>query len=330
MVYSAFGSNRPLVMGFLIIPAAVLVGFGFFNYDFPNYDLAGPPADLLINFLEPLPQLRIVLGMTLILSNAILLNVIYNGNDLAQSENYFPALLFFFFAVLDLKAVDVHPILLSTLFILLALRRLLALYRSEQALSVGFDSGFFLGVSVLFFPPSVLILPLIWIVFLRTRAFNLKEWLVPFTGLLTVAIYGFSYYYVGGYEFDPSEFFTPGELFGEIPEGSVRLAIIGMAAITLLLMGMGLFFFFLEISKSTLRKKNTKYVFLWASLLLLLEFFVVSFLKGESKGLWLITAVPVAVYGGFYFSRKGRRKQVKIIFFYFWLTACVSYLILAN
>lgn len=330
MVYSAFGSNRPLVMGFLIIPAAVFVGIGFFTYDFPEYNLAGPLSDLFISLLDPFPQLRILLGMILILTNAILLNIIYNGNDLAQSENYFPSLLFFFFAVLDLRAIDVHPILLSTLFILLALRRLLALYRSERSLSIGFDSGFFLGVSILFFPPSVLVLPLIWIGFIRTRAFNLREWVVPITGLLAVGIYAFSYYFIGNYEFDPSEFFTPGKLLSEIPDGNKRLAIIWMAAVTILLMGLGLFFFFLEISKSTLRKKNTKYVFLWGSLLLLMEFFAVSFLAGDSKGLWLITAVPVAVYGGFYFSHKGRRKQARTIFFYFWLVACLGYIVLAN
>lgn len=330
MVYSVFGSNRPLVMGFLIIPAAVLVGVGFFTYDFPDYKLAGPLADLIIKSLEPLPQLRVVLGMILILTNAAIVNIIYNQNDFSQSENYFPSLLFFAFAVLDFEAIDVQPILLSSLFLLLALRRLLALYRSDHALSIGFDSGFFLGTSILCFPPSAVILPLIWIVFIRTRAFNLREWMVPLTGIVAVAIYTFSFYYVSGYNLELSEFFTMGEFLGELPDANKRLATIWISAITILLSGMGFLYFVREIGKSTLRKKNTKFVFLWSSFLLVPEFIYVSLLRGSSEGLWLILAIPVSVYGGFYLSRKGRRKQVRLIFFYTWLIACVGYIILAN
>jgi len=330
MVHSAFGSNRPLVLVFLAIPALAFMIAKVFDPVFPESDLAGPAADVLLDFLRPYSFLRILLGLALILGNAVLLNIIYNRNDFAQSENYFPALIFTAFAALNLKSIDFHPIFISSLLLLLALRRLLTLYRSTNALSVGFDSGLFLSLSILFFPPSMIMMPLIWIVFARLRPFNFKEWMSPFTGVITVAVYAFVFYYIGGYQLELNEFFQYGEILEEIPENNRRLGVISIAAITVLMVVLGLYFFMAELRKSTLRKKTTKTIFSWTSFLLLVQFFYTSLLKGDSGGLWLIMGIPVAVYGGVYFSAKRRRQNARVIFFYFWLLACAAFIILAN
>jgi hypothetical protein len=330
MVHSAFASNRPLVLTFLVLPAIVLIAVKFYHPSFYEYELAGPPVDLLINLVSSFPLLRILFGMLLILGNAILLNVIYNAHDLSAYENYFPALIFFAYACLDPDLIDLHPVFFSLLFLLLALRRLLALYRSTKALTIGFDAGFFLGTAALCFPPMALVLPLIWITFGRLRPFNIKEWLAPVAGLLTVATYAFAYYYIGEYQLNLSEFFSTGELLSEFPEGDQRLGVTSIAAITILLMALGLFLFVLEFRKSTLRKKNNKFVFLWTSLLLLATFFYVSILRSEAPGYWLIMGIPVSVFGGIYFSGRGRRKQVRVIFFYAWLIAYAVYIIVAD
>lgn len=330
MVHSAFGSNRPLVLIFLILPATAMLIAKWYATDFPNCEFSGPAADLLRSFIQPFPYLRILLGVLLILGIAFLLNVIYNRNDLATSENYFPALIFTAFAALNLKSIDFHPIYLSSLLLLLALRRLLTLYRSTAALSVGFDSGFFLGLGVLFFPPSIILLPLIWIVFARLRPFNFKEWIAPLTGVLTVGLYTLLYYYLGDYELSVLEYFDFGEVLEEIPDSDGRFGVLSIAAFTLLLVIMGLYSFVSELRKSTLRKKTTKIIFLWTSFLLLMEFFFASLLSGDSGGIWLIMAIPVAVYGGVYFSGRDRRGQVRVIFFYTWLLVYLTYIVLAN
>ena len=330
MVHSAFGSNRPLVLSFLIAPAIALVAASLYSSFVGEYGLGGPASDMFSEIFRDLPLWRRSLGVLLILSNAVLLNFIYNKHDFAASENYFPALVFLGFAALDFRNIDLHPVLFSSLFILLALRRLLAVYRAESALSIGFDSTLFLSFAIFFFPPSVFLLPLPWIVFLQVRPFNLKEWLVPFTAILAAGIYAFSFYFMSEYTFSAKEFlFFSGNSI-TLPEEKMRVGAVVLIALFLILSLLGMYGFFKDIAKSTLRKKSTKYIFLWALLLMVVEFIYVLLLDVPQIGSWLIFATPVSVFMGVFFSRKVKRPVVQLALFYIWLTACISFMVFAN
>jgi len=330
MVHSAFGSNRPLALSFLIVPAIALVAASLYSSFVGAYGLGGPAADLVSEVFRDFPLWRRSLGLLLILSNAVLLNFIYNKHDFAVSENYFPALVFLVFAALDFRNIDLHPVLFSSLFILLALRRLLAVYRAESALSIGFDSTLFLSLAIFFFPPSACLLPLTWIVFLQVRPFNLKEWLVPFTAILAAAIYAFSFYFMSDYTFSAKEFlFFSGNSIA-LPEEKMRVGAVLLIALFLILSLLGMYGFFKDIAKSTLRKKSTKYIFLWALLLLMVEFIYVLLLDVPQMGSWLIFAAPVSVFMGVFFSRKVKRPTIQLVLFYIWLVACASFMAFAN
>lgn len=330
MVHSTFGSNRPIVLSFLIVPAIALIVAAAYSNLIGTYGFGGPASDLLLNLFDGLPVWRRALGMLLIVGNAVLLNSIFNKNDFATGENYFPALVFLGFVVLDYGNIDLHPILFSNLFTLLAIRRLLTVYRAESAVSIGFDAALFLSLSVFFFPPAVIMLPLPWLVFLQVRPFSLKEWLVPLTAIVAALIYAFSFYFIGGYTFSPDEFLLlSGSSIG-LSLDQIGLAHFLVIAVFLILTIFGLVAFFKEIAKSTLRKKSTKYIFLWAFFLMLLQYVYVSFLDTERSGSWLILATPVSVFLGVYFSGKSKKPIIRVVLFYIWLAACVSFLLFAN
>jgi len=330
MVHSTFGSNRPIFLSFLIAPAIALVVAAVYSNSVGDYGLGGPASDLLFDFFRDLPVWRRSLGMLLIISNAVLLNYTFNKHDFSASENYFPALVFIAVAAIDFRNIDLHPILFSSLFMLLALRRLLIVYRAESVLSIGFDSTLFLSLAIFFFPPSVFFLPLPWIVFLQVRPFSLKEWLVPITAIVAAGIYAFSFYFIGGYTFSASEYLLFSGNSIVLPEEEGRVGSLFMIALFIVPSSLGLIAFFTDSAKSTLRKKSTKNIFLWAFFLMVVEFIYVSFLDVRQPGTWLIFAVPVSVFMGVYFSRKGKRPVIKIILFYIWLIACVSFMVLAN
>jgi hypothetical protein len=330
MVHSAFGSNRPIVLSFLIAPAIALVVVATYSVTTGGYGLGGPASDLLFDLFRDKPVWRRSLGMVLILSNAVLLNNIFNKHDFSSSENYFPALIFVSIAALDFRNIDVHPILFSSLFMLFALRRLLTVYRAESALSIGFDSTLFLSLAIFFFPPAVFLLPLTWLVFLQVRPFNLREWLVPVTAIAAAVIYAFSFYFIGGYTFDASEYLIFSGNSFVLPEEGGRVGVLVIIGLFSVLSILGLVGFFSDIAKSTLRKKSTKYIFLWAFFLTVLEYLYVSFLDLQQFGTWLIFAVPASVFMAVYFSGKGRRPIIRIILFYLWLIACVSFMVFAN
>ncbi len=330
MVYSAFGSNRPLVLSFLILPALIIAFFITADSQVPIYELSGPAFDLIFNALESFMVIRVILGMALILGNAILLNRLYNVHDLAASENYFPALVFVTLAFMDFQNIDLHPVLFSNLFLLLALRRLLLVYRATTVLSIGFDSATFLAISVLFFPPSVLVMPLVWVVFGQMRPFALKEWLVPFAAMIMVALYVFAYYYLADLSFFPFEYFAWDRKWFSSSLSSWSIVLIILVVIIAMLSFLGMGSFVAEIGKSTLRKKNTKYTFLWLVLLLVLQYLYVSLLQARDQGVWLILALPVSVFLGAFFSKVDRRRKLKVASFYIWLVTSVVFMIFSN
>lgn len=330
MIHSTFGSNRPIILTFLLVPAIALVVAAIYANTFGNNSLGGPGFHFIINGLQEFPVWRKVLGMLLIVGNATLLNFVFNKHDFATSENYFPALIFLGFVCLDFRSIDLHPILLSTLFGLLALRRILTVYRAESALSIGFDTALFLSLAIFFFPPAIFMLPLPWLAFVQLRPFNLKEWIVPLTAIAAVALYIFGFYFIGGHSFSPDEYFLLGSRIPVMSEEGRRLGIILIVSLFTILTGLGLIAFFNDIAKSTLRKKGTKYIFLWTFFLLIIQYLYITLLGETQSGSWLIFAVPVSVFLGVYFSGKGKRPMVRVIFFYAWLISCVSFMLFSN
>jgi hypothetical protein len=330
MVHSTFGSNRPIVLSFLIAPAVAIVVASLYSNTVGEYGLGGPATDLLIAYFGDLNVWRRSLGMLLILSIAVLLNFMSNKHDFSTSENYFPALVFLGFVSLDFENIDLHPVLLSGLFLLLALRRLLSVYRVESALSIGFDSALFLSIAIFFFPPSVILLPLPWMVFLQVRPFNLREWLVPFTAIGLSALYIFSFYFITEYNFSAGEYIVFSGGFFSFEEMKNQPFFFLLIAFHFILSIIGLVFFFSDIAKSTLRKKSTKYIFLWTFFLLVLEYFYVSLVEVRQEGSWLIFSIPVAIFMGVLFSRRGKRPVIRLILFYAWLIAVVAFMVFGN
>jgi hypothetical protein len=226
--------------------------------------------------------------------------------------------------------IDLHPIFFSTLFTLLAIRRLLTVYRAESALSIGFDSALFLSLSIFFFPPSVILLPLPWIVFIQVRPFSLKEWIVPTTAIIGAGVYLFSFYFLGGFQFSASEYFELASEFSAWSKEEGRIGRILMTVLTIALTALGLIDFISDIPKSTLRKRSTKFIFLWVFFLTTLLFLATAFLKIKQGEEWLTMVMPMSVFMGVYFSGKGKKPKIRVVLFYLWLLATIAYMLFSN
>src|SRR5690554_1786237 len=179
MIHSTFGSNRPMVFGVLLIPAII---YGVLALNFaqaPVHTLGGPLFDLLVGYVST-PYISVILGLIVNLIGAFLVNLLFNSHDYSERENYFPALFYFLLASLELSWIYLNPVLIGNVFVLLALRRILRMYRVQEITSMIYDAGFFLALGALFFPLLVFVFPLLWLSLIQLRTFNLREWTVPF------------------------------------------------------------------------------------------------------------------------------------------------------
>ncbi|MEM9051143.1 MAG: DUF6427 family protein [Bacteroidota bacterium] len=330
MIYSTFGTNRPIVLALLVIPAVALVIVAAFATLPVEYPLGGPATDALMGWFGGSEILRRIVGMVLITVNAAILNSLYNRHDFATNENHYPALIYLFLVGINFDNIDIQPALFASLFILLALRRLLLVYRAENVLSIGFDSALFLSLGILFYPPAAILMLLPWLVFIQVRPFNLKEWVVPFTGIALVAIYVFSYYFLGEHSFVPYEFFDLGidqfTLLNSETSWFYYLLLICLLLLTII----GLASFLKEVPKSNLRKKSTKYIFLWLTLLLGIGTLYSIFLEAGVSNNFVLLAIPFSVFSGALFSVKARRPMLPVIMFYSWFACSILYAIFSN
>jgi hypothetical protein len=132
-----------------------------------------------------------------------------------------------------------------------------------------------------------------------------------------------------GYDFDPSEYlgFSSQHAPTGFSEASwMRIAsTVFMGVLTLL----GLFSLIRNIPQSTLRKKSTKFILLWLTLLILLAFVYTLFLPGDTLEAYPLLCIPAAVYLGFLFSKK-EKKKLRTGLFYAWLLVSIAFIVFAN
>ncbi len=326
MLHNLFGSNRPVVLAFLVLPA---IGVGILAHYFGTYPsmvLGGPVFEWFHGLLLPFPAVHIALGLALIILNTGILNSIFNRHDFANKENFFPAFVFFFFSTSDLSWVYFNPVQLGVLFLLLSLRRLLTVYRVATPTSMLFDSGFLLGMAVICLPLSVFLIPLLWLGLMQLRSFNFREWVVPVVGLIIPVLYtAVVFWWV--------DVLPEMELFMIHDFSNIGFSVenIDGPQVPFLFMtgGICLFGFFRFVSDmniSTVHRKNSKAVFVWLSALILITVIYGLGIKVENSGLGILLAAPVAVFSAIFFSGNKRQRLIQTLFYLWWISSIIHML----
>lgn len=327
MIHSLFGSNRPLVISLLIIPAILYGLLTFFDGQVPVHPLGGPLFDVLNSYLQP-PILSIIAGLIVNLIGAFLINLLYNEHDYAERVNYFPALIYFLLASLQTSWIYLNPVLIGNIFVLLALRRMLRMYRVQEITSMIYDAGLFLALGALFFPLLVLVFPLLWLGLVQLRTFNFREWIVPLVGLLTPTIFTLVGFWWFDYTLDISEFIRFSDLQTDVLFASHSFWYLPVLFLSVFILFAGLIIFIRDMNTSTVHKQNTKKVFITTSIFMLIVCLYGLALESTQTGMFTALAIPVSVYTGVYFSRT-RRKNLVLILFYIWIALLFLYPVLA-
>lgn len=324
MLHSFFGSNRSTVLILLLLPILVYTTLAGMYVEMPVNEFGGPLYKWLAHRFIEQKWVLILLGAIVNVSTAYLLNSIINAHSFNQKENFYPALVFILLCSLDLSWWYLNPISLASLFLLLALRRLLRVYRIQEVTGKVFDAGFFMALAILVFPPFVCVAPLVWFSMLQLRTFNFREWMVPISGLLVPFIYLLAYYWYTGTDFPLDQFAL--NVAHDLPQFDVSMPtyFYGLVSTTFVISILGAYIFTGDMRVSTVHKKNSKKVVVWMVFVLIVAALycykigtpIISFV-------WLL-AIPAALAcGDFFMSPK--RKAIVVAIFYIWTVAAFLY-----
>jgi len=128
-------------------------------------------------------------GGGVVLLNALLLNFLFNTNGFYERNTYVVSLVYvvlmsFFQAMYQLDGVLIaHFLLIASLF------QLFRLENNLDARRHTFNIGFLAGLAASFYPPVIVLLPVVWLMITRIRPFVFREMVLSTTGFAVPLLY---------------------------------------------------------------------------------------------------------------------------------------------
>jgi len=171
MITSIFSKSKPI--NFIIVAVYVALLFVFTNYT------------LLFSTLNT--SLSTLLNGVITLFLIFLLDFIVSKNNLTQRNSYAIMTFGLLFGMFP-EAMTHFDLLLSTLFILFALRRLISLHSKLNIKKKLFDAAFWIAIASLFFFWSILFFALVIVALIYYSQNDFKNIIVPLTGIATALI----------------------------------------------------------------------------------------------------------------------------------------------
>lgn len=275
MLTNFFSNSKPF--HFILISLLLFVGYTFYNFQISSFE----------NDFIRLIQLTFKFGLYIILM--LIFGFVIKKNNLTQINSY---ALFIFICLLLLTPnvfQNSKPIL-STVFILLALRRILSFNSKKNIQKKILDASLWIGIATLFYFWSILFLLVLYAALIQLASKNFKLFLIPIIGIFLVFIICTIYFlyldnnmywykdYKNFTSFDFSSFKLLKNFFS-------LFVILSMTVISLV-------FKFLNFTKTPLRKKS-KY---WIIIFTLITGIIIVILTGQKNGVELIfTIVPISI-----------------------------------
>lgn len=178
MIASIFDKSKPI--NFVIVITIIFLAFVYINIKEVSESFS------LLFILE-----RSAFFLLSVFS-IFLLNFIVVKNKLLDQSSYHILLFSLFLALLPITLISAK-ILLSNIFVLLALRRLISLRTQKNTKKKLFDASFWIGIATIFYFWAILFFVLILIALILYSDNKIKDWIISFTGVLVVLLISVCY-----------------------------------------------------------------------------------------------------------------------------------------
>ncbi|MBC3845726.1 hypothetical protein H8K90_05005 [Winogradskyella echinorum] len=273
MITSIFSKSKPI--NIIIVVVVVILLFVITNYTQLFNDLN--------NVLLALSKL----GITLFL--IFLLDFIVSKNDLTQRNSYTIMTFGLLFGLFP-QAMKYSDLLLSNLFVFFALRRLISLHSKLSIKKKLFDAAFWIALATLFYFWSILFFALVLVALIYYSQNDIKNTLVPLTGLATVMVllmvYNIFMYDVfirpSNFERYTSLDYTP----YNSTENILKLTVLFTSYIWILI------YYFRTLSDKNKKLKPSYFIIAWASIIAVLVA-IIAPIKNGSEFLFLFAPFSI-------------------------------------
>lgn len=248
------------------------------------------------------PLFQIPVTSLFLVATALLLNFWCDRYGVLYEKSWLPMLIYLLLMSSAACQLSPHPIIFSNFFLMVALIRISQSYRKDEGIAILFDSGFLMSIGTLFYFPSWLMFPVVWVSLIVLRPYVWREWVSSLLGFLTPFVLisaGYFWFDQLGVLIYEKIFFPTQDLVFEFNSQKPEFLQLSGLLILILLLS------YLKVLASgwpvnTILAKNLVVVLSWMSLLGLTSFILSPIFRFEYFGL---AAIPASIYVANYFSR---------------------------
>jgi len=304
------------VFTLLLLPYAILTRIWMF-FGTPEWPVDTQSQGMAFRYFEqffPAEFLwNAILATVLVFINAVQINYMVIKNRISREINLFSGMAFILLTALHKDMFWLSPQLISVSFLLASIQNIFRIYHKPRASRYFFNAGFFLGLSVVFYPPYIFFLAMLIVSILVLRKMNVRDFIQLLSGLLLVFLFSSFFRFWHG-----QDFMIFGELKGRF---EIRVVMSGLKVnewiILLFILTMGTVAainyrkFTIKKSIQSQKKVNMMYWNLVISVVCILfsmnEFFFTSL---------IIIMVSLSVFSGMLMSRSKNEVAMELIHFF--------------
>jgi hypothetical protein len=319
MLIQFFKNNNPFAFIFLPLLTLVLWINGFVLPQntqtkelIPLFDFFGK-IPFYTSFILPF------LALVFVLIEAFLLNFIANKYEILPKSSFLPALLYIILMSIDNSMLTLRAPVIANFLILLIVLVFLESYRKDSAFSNAFDVGALSSIATLFYPPTIVLLPILGIGLLVMRPFNWRDWIICLIGIFTPYLFVCAYYFLNGQleslgiiSFFYSNFSHP------INPSSALISIFGIVSLIILL-SLG------DVSNNlrggSQKKSKSTLLFIWIALFSPFSLYMLSSISFSSFSLFII---PASIFCALYLSNVKKKWWGEFLFAILFISVIVN------
>ncbi|TDH23029.1 hypothetical protein EXU57_18390 [Segetibacter sp. 3557_3] len=284
------------VIWLIILSIVVHSHFVFSPPQVQARDPDGLISVFLLRYLSDASDLFLILVYhTIVVVQALRLNYLFNDQRMFTRNNFITAMVYIMLTGLLPEWSNITPVLIINTLLIWLFVKLVRLYNHPNPKTLLFNTGLIIGLSVLLYHPSVLLVLVVIFALLVVRPFNLPELLVMVMGVLS------PFYFFAVYLFLNDEFPL---FYRNLPRWSLNLPavenprmLLVTAVLLLLMLGVGLFHWQGRTRRMLIHVRKN-----WGVLLVMLVVtlplpFISIYEDLDGLMLWLIPASPFIAEG---------------------------------
>lgn len=271
---------------------------------------------LLQNYVKGLPETALFLIYhAIVLIQSIRINRVLNDLKMFQSSNYTVAMAYVLFSGMLIQWCSISAALIANSLVIWLFIKLSRLYNHPSPKTLLFNTGLIVGLSIICYHPTALLILVVLFALAVVRPFRLAEWLVLLIGILLPYYFLFSWLFINEKLSSFTDYLPYLQLNLPFPAWNPQL--ITRFSVLIINLLAGLYFWINANSRMVIQIRKNWGVMVVVLLILLPIPFV--FLHAGIESAYLCM-VPLAAFAGNAFSNPKKLLFPNILF---WITVIV-------